>query len=58
MSRKAYTEHVVAALDGERAPEIVDAIRRNYGVDERLAKLAMRRAIRSYKEKKRLEKRR
>lgn len=56
MSRKDYTEHVVSTLSGERAPEIVEAIRRNFGVDEQLAKLALRRAIRAYKEKKRREK--
>lgn len=58
MSRKDYTEHVVAALGGERAPEIVEAIRRNFGVNEGLAKLALRRAIRSYREKQLREKRR
>lgn len=58
MSRPDFTDHVVAALDGERAPEIVEAIRLNYGVDPRLAKLALRRAIRKYKEKKQREKRR
>lgn len=58
MSRKDYTEHVVGALRGERAPEIVEAIQRNFGVDKQLAKLALRRAIRTYKEKQRREKRR
>lgn len=57
MSRADYTEHVVAALDGERAPEIIEAVRLNYGVDARLAKLAVRRATRKYKENQRATKR-
>lgn len=52
MSRKRYVDTVVKALRGERAPEIVEAIVKNFCVPPRLAKLALRRSIRAYRLKK------
>lgn len=52
MSRKDYVEHVVAALGDERDASIVQAIVRNFGSEPRLAKIALRRAIRAWKVKK------
>jgi hypothetical protein len=57
MSRKKYVDTVVAALRGERAPEIITALVKNFCVEPHLAKLALRRAIRSYKMRKVNEKR-
>jgi len=52
MSRKDYIEAVVTALGGEKNADIIQGIVLNYGTDERLAKLALRRAIRSWKVRK------
>ena len=52
MSRKSFTASVVESLHGEREPEIIEAIVRNFCVEPNLAKLALRRAIRSYKMRK------
>ena len=56
MRRRDYIDAVVAALNGEKNADIVQAIGRNYGISERLAKLALRRAVRAWKVRKLREK--
>ena len=57
LARKDFIKRCVASLFGEREPEIVDAVVRNYGVSKDIAKIAVRRARRSYRLEKLREKR-
>jgi len=57
LARKDFIKRCVASLNGEREPEIVEAIVRNYCVSRDIAKLALRRAIRAYRLEKLREKR-
>lgn len=57
IARKDFIRSCVASLNGEREPEIVEAIVRNYCVPRSIAKVALRRAIRSYRLEKLREKR-
>ena len=56
MRRKDYIDAVVAVLGDERDEIIVQAIVRNFGVEPRLAKIALRKAIRTWKLRKLREK--
>ena len=57
LARKDFIRRCIASLFGEREPEIVDAVVLNYGVSKDIAKIAVRRAIRSYRLEKLREKR-